>query len=220
MNFWKGPFTWMVDDIEWETAPVLAYSDIVQMYLANVPGGGSTVFIRTVNAPEQIALRKEKEAEKYRNQNYYSNDAVNLDGSTPKQLSGEPREVSGTITFLDAPIEDVNIKVLGTSRGTKTNRRGKYAIEVSPGETLQYSHISFQAVEILVEDITERIDLELVSVENELDEVVITVTTPSGDEVTRRQKAEQPFETSRGRFDPSKAGYAVGVVDGEGSFHQ
>ena len=211
----KGPFTWMVDDIEWETAPVLAYSDIVQMYLANVPGTGPTVFVRTVNAPEQIALRKEKEAEKYRNQNYYSNDAVNLDGSTPKQLNGEPREVKGTITFLDAPIEDVNIKVLGTSRGTKTNRRGKYSIEVSPGETLQFSHISFQPVEILVEDITTRIDLELVSVENELDEVVITVTTPSGDEVTRRQKAEQPFETSRGRFDPSKAGYAVGVVDGE-----
>ncbi|WP_435578344.1 carboxypeptidase-like regulatory domain-containing protein [Gilvibacter sp.] len=211
----KGPFTWMVDDIEWKEAPVIAYSEIVQMYLANVPGVGPTVFIRTVNAPEQLAAKRAKEAEKYKNQNFYQDDALNADGTPAEQTLGEPREVKGTITFLEAPIPDVNIKVKGTSRGTKTNRRGRYTIEVSPGETLLYSHVSFKEVEILVEDITERIDLEMIEVSNELDEVVITVTNAEGISEKRRKKAERPFETSRGRFDPSKAGYAVGVVDGE-----
>ena len=209
-----APGLYIVDDVEWEYAPTIAYSDIAHMYVTK-----SFVIIRTVNAPEILKQRREKEAEKYKNQNFYNNDAkaigtgeANNSASSKSLLS---RQLNGTITFMDAPIENVNIWVVGTSRGTKTDIRGRYQIEVSPGETLQFSHVSFKEISILVEDITYRLDLEMIAVENELDEVVITVTTPKGEVLTRRQKAEKSFDTSRGNFDPKTAGYAVGYVDGD-----
>ncbi len=215
----KGPFTWMVDDIEWKTPPVIAYSEIAAMYVADIPVTGPTVFVRTKNAPEQIALRKAKQAEKYKNQNYYNNDAVSLDNSqyNNKAVKNQNtlRDISGKITYLESPLANVNIKVLGSSRGTTTDNKGQYSIQARTGEVLEYSHVSFKALEIVIEDITTQIDLEMIALENELDEVVIKVTTPSGDILTRREKAEKPFQTSRGGFDPKTAGYAIGVVDGD-----
>lgn len=199
-----------VDGFEYEIAPALVFKDIVSLYVVK---GSSLVVIRTKNAPEQIAARRAKEAEKYKNQNFYNDDALSIDQID--QEENAQREVSGMVTFLEAAVADVNIKVLGTIRGTKTDSKGRYKITASPGETLQYSHVSFQEIEILVEDITSRIDLEMISIANKLDEVVITVTTPTGDQLTRRQKAERPFQTSRGNFDPKKVGYAIGVVDGK-----
>ncbi|MEP2936484.1 MAG: carboxypeptidase-like regulatory domain-containing protein [Gilvibacter sp.] len=202
-----SPGLYIVDDVEWKTAPVIPYSDIAHMYVTK-----GFVIIRTINAPEIIAQRRAKVIEQNKNQNYYQNDATAL-GTV--NSTNQLRELKGVITFMDAPIADVNISVVGTSRGTQTDNRGRYKIEVSPGETLQFSHVSFKEIAVLIEDVTYQLDLEMIAIENELDEVVITVTNSKGEVLKRRQKAEQSFDTSRGNFDPKTAGYAVGYVDGE-----
>lgn len=124
------------------------------------------------------------------------------------------KEISGTITFQGTPISDVNVTLKDTSIGTKTNKRGQYIINASVGDVLQFSHIAFKSVSIIVEDISKELNIEMITHTNELNEVVIIAKLIDGKVLKYTKKAEQEFSTSRGILDPKTAGFAVGYVDG------
>ena len=124
------------------------------------------------------------------------------------------KTISGKVTYLDAPIPDVNIIVKGTSRGTRTDNQGYYEINARVGEEIQFSHVSYKTVSVIVEDVTNELFIEMIDLANELDEVVVVVKSSSGEVMRRTKAAESKFESSRGSFDPKTAGYAVGFVDG------
>jgi len=209
-----------VDGQLYESPPALIFSEIEHLYIIKEK---AFIIIRTKEAPDAVQRRKEELAESYRNQNFYANDAVPFDASETTDASegpsltkkGEIRKITGKITYLGAPVPDVNIVVKGSSTGTKTNRRGKYTIKARVGDQIEYTHVAYKTIGILIEDITSELSIEMIENANELEEVIVSVKTINGEAVTQSAKAGEKFNTSRGEFDPKKAGFAVGYVDGD-----
>jgi hypothetical protein len=215
-----SPASYIVDGIKRDqnTVPLGFIEDIY------VVKNSAQVIIRTKNNIQVVKEDQEAKAEEHRNQNYYANDAAKIgqDGSLLKNSesqtfinSGKEKNIRGVISYLDAPIRDVNIRIKNTSQGTKTNRKGRYSIKAKVGDELEFSHVSYKTVFILVEDITEELNIDMIDNTNELNEVVITAKTANGKVLEYSKNAEESFSSSRGNFNPETAGYAVGFVDGK-----
>ena len=183
------------------------------------------IYVRTIFNDDVIAAKNKKNQPDNTNKNYYEDDAVAFDSeisSAPNEakLKSKPvgplKTIRGKITHLDAPLQNVNISIEGSTRGTKTNRRGKYELEARQGEVLIYRYLGFKTVSLVVEDVTDELSFELVLETNELDEVTVKAKNLDGKVISFTKKAEAKFETSMGVFDPKKAGYSVGYFDGEG----
>ncbi|KAA9357633.1 SusC/RagA family TonB-linked outer membrane protein [Larkinella humicola] len=83
-------------------------------------------------------------------------------------------EVKGKVTEEGkSEINGVNVLIKGTTRGTITNDRGEYSIQVQKGATLKFSSIGFIPKEVEVGNST-TIDVSLTPEESTLSEVVVT----------------------------------------------
>jgi len=83
-------------------------------------------------------------------------------------------QVEGRVTdSIQQPIPQVNIIIKKTERGTQTDAQGKYAILAKAGDTLIFSHIGRQPVEVRVEKSPSEINVEMPSMNIELEEVEI-----------------------------------------------
>lgn len=82
--------------------------------------------------------------------------------------------VTGVVTSSEdnMPIPGVNVIVLGTTRGVSTDFDGNYSIEVSNGETLEFSYIGFQKKTIAITNQTVVNMVLTIDVES-LDEIVL-----------------------------------------------
>ena len=106
--------------------------------------------------------------------------------------------VSGVVTDTDGqPLPGVSVIVKGTKRGVSTDLDGKYRIEVSRGEVLQFSMIGMATEEVTYNG-QKKLDVELGADQNRLSEAVVTgystidrrlltstVTTVRSDELER-----------------------------------
>ena len=106
--------------------------------------------------------------------------------------------VSGVVTDTDGqPLPGVSVIVKGTKRGVSTDLDGKYRIEVSRGEVLQFSMIGMATEEVTYNG-QKKLDMELGADQNRLSEAVVTgystidrrlltstVTTVRSDELER-----------------------------------
>lgn len=212
------PATYVVNGMSYGSEPPIPVSRIHDIYIIK---SRAMVVILLDDHPHVKKINQEKVAEQYRNQNFYNDDAQSPSNTTlvnsanRKQTKSDSRIISGVITYLEAPVPDVNIKIKNTNRGTKTNRKGKFNIKAKPGEILQFTHVSFKPVSVIIEDVTAELYIEMIETSNALDEIVVTAKTIDGSTLKRNKKADKAFQTSRGNFNPETAGYAVGFVDGK-----
>lgn len=64
-------------------------------------------------------------------------------------------EVSGQVTdSTGAPLEGVSVAVVGVNRGVTTDQNGNFRLEVSPDATLRFSLISYQTIDIPLQNRT------------------------------------------------------------------
>lgn len=211
------PATYVLNGMTYSDPPPIPLSRIKDIFIVKNRG---LVILVPDDAPHIVKIDQEKIAEQHRNQNYYNNDATTLNTNKVSTTNNNTktaqlRTISGEITHLDAPLPDVNIKVKGRTRGTKTNRKGHYELKAKTGEIIEYSYIGFKSVSIIVEDITKELNIDMITEVNELDEVVVTIKTIEGNTLKRNKKANKKFNTSRGNIDPKTAGYSVGFIDGD-----
>lgn len=91
------------------------------------------------------------------------------------QAIAQDRTITGTVTNANdgVPLPGVNVVVQGTSRGTQTDFDGKYSIQVSQGEVLQFSYVGLKTQEITV-GAASTINVQLQDDASQLDEVVVT----------------------------------------------
>jgi TonB-linked SusC/RagA family outer membrane protein len=90
-------------------------------------------------------------------------------------LMAQERTITGTILSDDnkTPLSGVTVRVKGTRRVTQTDASGNFTIRVNPNETLEFSHVSYQGVEMKAGDgATMRISLK--KSDNMMGEVVVT----------------------------------------------
>ncbi len=89
-------------------------------------------------------------------------------------IAQEKKEITGIIRFQEKPVADVNITIEGTNIGTKTDAKGFYALKAKVGDVLNFSHVGFDNVSIILEDITSELNLNLDDKINQLRETIVT----------------------------------------------
>ena len=203
--------TYNIDGIEYKTPPALVFSDIVHLFIIKEK---ATIVIRTKSAPEEIAKRQEEKAESYRNQNYYSDDALATNEENTFSSSNLSKEISGKVTHLFAPVPNVNITIKGTSKGSKTNDKGEYTIQANVGDILEYSHVGFQTVAVMVEDVTTTLNIELQEKENKLDEVVVKARKNQKALEYQKQRT-RVIKTGVGEINLKAIGFAIDYSAGD-----
>lgn len=125
--------------------------------------------------------------------------------------------ISGTVTDGVDPLTNVNIVVKNTQRGVKTNALGKYLIRVNEGETLVYSYVGKKTLEIIVEDVTEFLNIAMHDKVTELDEVRLTRTKrKTQKELFKEYNTNKDLiKTAYGILDKKRSGFSMKIADGE-----
>ena len=205
------PAKYIIDDTLYESVPAVIYSDIVHLFIIKVK---ALVIMRTKSAPEEVAKRKEAKAEQYRNQNYYNADAVSTNDESTFSSSNLTKDISGKVTHLFAPIPNVNITIKGTSKGTKTNDKGEYRLRANVGDILEYSHVAYTTVAVMVEDVTSTLNIELQEKDNKLDEVLVKARK-NQKALEFEKKMNVDLRTPFGTFNPKTSGFSIEYIPGE-----
>ncbi|SNR65712.1 CarboxypepD_reg-like domain-containing protein [Maribacter sedimenticola] len=125
-------------------------------------------------------------------------------------------EIKGVVTSYGAPLPNANISLKGSSSGIQTDSNGKYAIIASPWDILVFSYMGMKTVEIIVEDVTKILNIELLPVVQELDEVTVEQKKLKGQESMAIEYATKKsiIRTAYGFIDAENAGYEMNFVDG------
>ncbi len=89
-------------------------------------------------------------------------------------LIAQMRTISGTVTAAEdkSPLIGVNVTVKGTTRGAITDIDGSYSLQAASGETLVFSYIGYENIEVLLGD--ESIADVVLGEGVDLNEVVVT----------------------------------------------
>jgi len=64
-------------------------------------------------------------------------------------------------SLSEEPLPYVNIILRGTTRGTQTNAQGKFSIQASLFDTLQFSFVGYRTLKIVIRDATEPIEIRM-----------------------------------------------------------
>lgn len=81
--------------------------------------------------------------------------------------------ISGVVSFDNKPLSSVNISIKDTDKGTQSDANGIYKIDAKIGDIIKYSYLGMKPVEVIVEDQTKVLNIDMRISENTLDEVVI-----------------------------------------------
>ena len=108
------------------------------------------------------------------------------------------RLISGYLTFNNKPLASVNIKIKNSETGVVTNKAGYYSIKASKGDIIRFSYLGMEPVEVVVEDVTNMLNIEMFEAFNDLDEVVV------------QSKKKDPIEEYRNKY-----AYAASYISGD-----
>jgi len=84
------------------------------------------------------------------------------------------KEVMGAVTHQGQPLENVSIINKRIKNGVMTNIRGAYAIQVVPKDVLVFSHLGMKSVEVIIEDVTTTLNIDMIADVEVLNEVVVS----------------------------------------------
>lgn len=122
------------------------------------------------------------------------------------------RQITGYVQFQNKPFEGVNVFVENASRGVVTDTKGFYAISVKKGETLRFSYVGFRNIEIVIEDVTNILNVDMYEEVNELEEVELKSAKK---EEKVKQDIPDELTTAYGKINIRAAGYGINYVSGE-----
>jgi len=84
------------------------------------------------------------------------------------------QKISGYITSFEEPLQNVNIGVKGSNVATISNAKGRYEIMAAAKDIIVFSFTGLETQEIVVEDITNILNIEMFPKVEALDEVIVT----------------------------------------------
>ncbi|WP_456462904.1 carboxypeptidase-like regulatory domain-containing protein [Lutibacter sp.] len=123
------------------------------------------------------------------------------------------KEISGTVSSLGILLKDVNVVVKNTNRGTKTNNKGFYAIKAKEGETLKFTFVGMKPLEIIIEDVTKVLNIEMNAIVNNLKEVTVKDKRKRKDK-TGLMGRPKILTTIFGNINTEKIGYPINYISG------
>ncbi|PKP40171.1 MAG: hypothetical protein CVT96_10090, partial [Bacteroidetes bacterium HGW-Bacteroidetes-13] len=119
------------------------------------------------------------------------------------------KQITGYVQFQNQPFKGVNVLVANTARGVVTDEKGFYAITAKAGETLRFSYVGFRSIEIVVEDITHILNVDMYEEVNELEEVELKSAKK---EKKTKQDIPDELTTAYGKINTRAAGYGINYV--------
>ncbi len=129
-------------------------------------------------------------------------------------VSGQ-QKINGLITAEGKPLPNVHISNRSSGLKTSSDNGGHYLILANPREELQFTHMGMDTVSILVEDITQTLNIRMTTKINILDEVIIT------ERISRQKKLAMNYfidssivNSSFGYLSPATVAYHLKVIDG------
>lgn len=126
------------------------------------------------------------------------------------------KAIQGVVTEDTTPLKNVKVVVQGSDRMVLTDEIGAYKILASPRDVLEFTFLGMQTVEIIVEDVTNILNIKMVPQYEELDEAVV---------VKRKEKSQRDLaqeynlnrnliKTGFGILDKETASFSMVMVDG------
>ena len=126
------------------------------------------------------------------------------------------KEISGRVTSFGVPISEANIIVENSNRKVKSDDKGFYKIKGRAGETIKYSYTGLNSVKIIIEDVTNILNIEMNPRVNKLDEVtVIDKSVSNSKSKSRLKRKPDKISTARGDLNVDRAGHSLYYVKGE-----
>ena len=125
--------------------------------------------------------------------------------------------ISGKVSDGQSPLKGVSVFIEGTSTGVTTDVNGMYAINASSKDTLVFSYIGMQTIEIIIEDVTQVLNIQMQLAIEELDAVTVTSKKKWTQlEFARNYYADPSIiNTNVGYLSPDLVGYHLRVIDGK-----
>lgn len=115
-------------------------------------------------------------------------------------------------------LHDVHVTIKETDRGTYTGTDGEYSILAKPGDTLLFSYIGMQGVEIRVENSPSVINIGMQAISIELESLEIKARrkyrTPQ-DLLAEYPTNKRLIKTSWGIIDKDRSSIRMRIIDGE-----
>ncbi|WP_289644563.1 carboxypeptidase-like regulatory domain-containing protein [Maribacter aestuarii] len=125
--------------------------------------------------------------------------------------------IKGKVTYLDTPLVNAEVRVSTSGETVKTDTEGKYAVAAAPGQIITYSYPSMRSMEIVVEDVTRILNVELTPEVNQLDEVVVSKTVLKSQKEMREEYAlnKNIINTAFGFIDKETTNFSISIVEGK-----
>ncbi len=126
-------------------------------------------------------------------------------------------EISGVVTIGNSPIQNVCVHVQNSFNETFTDENGQYLITAEPSDVLVFNYAGMQNVEIVVEDVTTRLNIEMKIKVEALKEVVVAENKINNQDYLRLQYGvnKNILSTAFGYLDANRVGYSIKLVDGD-----
>ena len=130
-------------------------------------------------------------------------------------LAQQERTISGIVSGEGTTLPGVNVFIKGTETGTATDIDGLYSIAVKPGQTLTFSFVGYEVLEVLIRE-QKSLSVELTPSSSTLEEfVVVGYGTVKKSDLTGSVssiKAEEVSRSSLTSLDQGLQGRAAGVI--------
>ncbi|WP_108868724.1 carboxypeptidase-like regulatory domain-containing protein [Aquimarina aquimarini] len=131
------------------------------------------------------------------------------------QSKSSLHKIYGYVTADNIPIKNVNIFVKNKNRRTITDEKGYYYIEASERETIQFSFVGKKTVEIIVEDVTQLLNIKMTNDVNKLDEVLIKKEADKKQYSLAKKTELDKLNTAYGEIDMKSSAFSYWLVEGK-----
>ncbi|WP_081748290.1 carboxypeptidase-like regulatory domain-containing protein [Aquimarina megaterium] len=130
------------------------------------------------------------------------------------QSKSNINKIYGYVTSNSIPLKNVNVSIQGKSRRTITDEKGYYYIEASEKEVIHFSFVGKKPVEVIVEDVTQFLNIKMIDGVNTLDEVLVQTNSQEKRSVKNNTKLSK-LKTAYGEIDLRSSPFASKIVKGE-----
>lgn len=115
--------------------------------------------------------------------------------------------IKGKVTQMDRPLSNVEIFVSGSEYKISSDNSGSYEISTNPGNVIHFFYPGLIPVEIIVEDVTRVLNVQMFQKIEELDEVIVKGSN---------RKSQNELQEEYG-YNPNLLKTAFGIIDSETS---
>ncbi|MBT8307563.1 MAG: carboxypeptidase-like regulatory domain-containing protein [Maribacter sp.] len=123
--------------------------------------------------------------------------------------------IKGKVTLNGTPIYNANINLKDTKTGVNTNEKGEYVIQGNPGDVLVFTHMGLKTIEIVLEDVTTLLNVNMLPKEEQLNEVIVKKHKQRSPEERKLELAvnKDLIRTQYGILDSRKSGLSLQMIN-------